>query len=1091
MKTNIKNTTELLSFVVLMLVLSVGSCVTDRDTRTMIYNENVYLDKNFLTRENPNNPEQDDYGWLYNMVVVRTSTPNVVGNFLFTGEQKWPTLGYVLFQMSPDSVQMTDGVELMEGDFFDVTPRVINQWPGEHVDLQLRQNLDGEVTNYEEENKERPWQNRQFFKVDVTDAALDDAHTLSWVDKYYMDLCADLSGVSLVPDSFEYVDTVAMESNMCPDDSCVVDWDKGDYMSWTVRATYMLQPLGYCYDMMSWAMDVFTATIDIKYSFWRKPADPEGEEYVSRDIREKDEYRKKFGIFEALQVYNDPETALTGATFKMSRFNPHKTEPVTYYFDPTFPEEWKDEYHEIADSFNSVMEEADADVRLRFADHDEDNIKRSVGDVRYSWAAMHKNQYTTAGLLGYGPPNIDPRTGETLTGNLNLYDIGLQYYGWLTRDFLDMVNDSFDERDGENLPTPCEPGETRPIIEETVQEELRNTTLYSKLVEYMNEDPDDWIPEHSDDFKKYYQMLLPDIRFAYPPWNTFVYNEAETRAEKYEEMMTVDREFRNQLDMINHGQNPVGIDDATSPGYIEAALGHLDTFRAGMMNTSTMMADKQYRMGMHNMDLVDGPSHLEWIPKAGRKCTDDRKWETFDEWEDRIVEETVQQIATHELGHNLGLRHNFYGSVDAYNSPEGIPGSSVMDYIYVPVEIAATSHVYWPYDEAALIYAYRYDSQDEIEEESDMEVWAKLFPEDPEKTGESVYPERQYLYCTDEHRNYSPICRYYDLGVTPTEIVNNLITRYDWQYKIRNFRSFRQFWDTYYYYGGVFNYIFPMRRFLELWTMDWDSASIENDLRLLGVEGDAFYFQNITEEFQQEMGQANRLVINFFKAIMQQSTGERSYATTFDTFYGDVTRMGIINDKYYAALTFLGLWPVAEYNQDIYSFIAYYEYNWGNSQTYSDSLDVLSSMLGGQYDVYPWFLPLSVLVFAEDTHAINFGDQAKKEWIATRVFETAEYMIEYFSQLNEETGELTVLDPREEALGPDDDGHQVFYDLDGNRWIYVYLPDRNIHVVSQFDKSPASYKLIWDYNEDVNINRAEYVVTYQLKYWIDYYHYFN
>ena len=46
------NTTKLFGLLVLLMALAIGSCVTDRDTRTMIYNENVYLDKNFLTSGN-------------------------------------------------------------------------------------------------------------------------------------------------------------------------------------------------------------------------------------------------------------------------------------------------------------------------------------------------------------------------------------------------------------------------------------------------------------------------------------------------------------------------------------------------------------------------------------------------------------------------------------------------------------------------------------------------------------------------------------------------------------------------------------------------------------------------------------------------------------------------------------------------------------------------------------------------------------------------------------------------------------------------------------------------------------------------------
>jgi hypothetical protein len=1076
------NTIKIINLAVFALILAAASCVTDRPMRTGVFNENVYLNKDFLTRENPMNPEADDMGWLQLITVTAVSTPNLLGDYLFPGlEGTGPN--YVRFTLTQDSIHMVNAVEILEGDFPDALPPTMTVWPGEHVDLQLRQNLDGEKTNYLEENKERPWQDRQNFKVDFAKSPLSDINTLAWFYDYFAAQCAEVKAVTLVPDSYEYVDTVAHKSNMCDSATgdCAVDWEKGDYMSWTVRATLEINYEGACFDLMAYALNAYMLDVDLKYSFWRMPADEEGQEYVPREIKEKDNWRKKFGIFDVLQVYTDPDTLLTGATFKMGRFNPREPEHV-YYFTPGFPDEYKPLFDQIAEDTNAIMEEAGVAWRMRYAEHDEDNMKRTPGDLRYSFVDVHRNQYTTLGLLGYGPPHLHPLTGEIIGGVTNLYDFGFQYYTFILRDFLEQVSDAFDDlqEGGDPLPEPCTPGDVMPVIPENVQQDLYNTTLYKKMTEYMGgETPETWVPQHTPEWYNYYHMLLNDYRFAVPWWNLFVYEPAEDMVARREGMAAIDRDWRTQLDMIDHGINPVGIDDATAPGYIEAGVDHLRTFRAGMKNSFDMQMEKEIKMGQRCMDAVDGPSLLQAVPSSSRLCKEDGTWETFDEWEHRIIMGIVAQGGIHEFGHNIGLRHNFYGSVDAVNVLEGAPGNSIMDYVNHIAE-AGAPHTWWPYDKAALIYSHRYDTQEAVAEETDPDIWAILNPEDPGMTGEVTNPELQYLYCTDEHRYFSPYCRAFDLGVTPTELVMDVVTRYDWMYKIRNFRSYRQFWDTWYYPDNVLSYIFPLRRFLEQWLIDWDAASLESDLRMYGVEGDYFFFDNITEEFAQEMGQANRLAVNFMQAILQQSTGERSYATTYDSFYGDVTRQGIIYDKYYAMLTFMGLWPVDSYNQDVYSYLAYYEYDWGNSQLYSDSLNILDSMLGGQYDVYPWFLPLAVLVFAQDTHDINFGDQMKKEWIGFRKFVRIEDMVDFFG-----------IDPRDEALGSADDGHQVFHDADGNLWIYVFLQDRNVHLCVPYDKSPASYKLVWDYNEAVNIDRADYIVTYEMKYWLDYYEYFN
>jgi hypothetical protein len=155
----------------------------------------------------------------------------------------------------------------------------------------------------------------------------------------------------------------------------------------------------------------------------------------------------------------------------------------------------------------------------------------------------------------------------------------------------------------------------------------------------------------------------------------------------------------------------------------------------------------------------------------------------------------------------------------------------------------------------------------------------------------------------------------------------------------------------------------------------------------------------------------------------------------------------------------------------------------------------LDAMLGGSYDVYPWFLPTAVLLFAQDTHNINFGDQGKKEWIGFRGFDRAQDLIDYFG-----------FDPRTEchnpddtiespcsraALGTDDDGHQIFHDAEGQEWVYLYLDDRNTHLVASADLSPISYKMLWDHNESINIDHLDYVTTYTIKYFYDYYKYFE
>lgn len=94
---------------------------------------------------------------------------------------------------------------------------------------------------------------------------------------------------------------------------------------------------------------------------------------------------------------------------------------------------------------------------------------------------------------------------------------------------------------------------------------------------------------------------------------------------------------------------------------------------------------------------------------------------------DELENFIIADFLSHELGHNLGLRHNFLGSADHENHVDS-PSSTVMDYILgmgMPGQ----------YDRGAVRYAYG----------------------DGEWSG-------AYLFCTDEDINSDPGCTPYDLG---------------------------------------------------------------------------------------------------------------------------------------------------------------------------------------------------------------------------------------------------------------------------------------------------------------------------------------
>jgi hypothetical protein len=169
-------------------------------------------------------------------------------------------------------------------------------------------------------------------------------------------------------------------------------------------------------------------------------------------------------------------------------------------------------------------------------------------------------------------------------------------------------------------------------------------------------------------------------------------------------------------------------------------------------------------------------------------------------------------------------------------------------------------------------------------------------------------------------------------------------------------------------------------------------------------------------------------------------------------------------------------------------------------------------MLGekGPWDAYPQFFPSAVTLFAHDTQSPTFttlGYPQMRDWIGGHTFSRQVDALAYFQNIAVENPQgpngctaaaTCTYNPMTPQTGASDIGHSnagtnAFIGPDGRRWVWVYLPDRNIWFFADQDRNSSSYYQVLTYNNDILINYDDGnggpIFTYDanIKYMIDAY----
>jgi hypothetical protein len=212
----------------------------------------------------------------------------------------------------------------------------------------------------------------------------------------------------------------------------------------------------------------------------------------------------------------------------------------------------------------------------------------------------------------------------------------------------------------------------------------------------------------------------------------------------------------------------------------------------------------------------------------------------------------------HELGHNLGLRHNFAGSEDKANfytqaelSAMGVKRpaaySSVMDYAF---RTNNELRVLGKYDIAALRYGYA----EQVETADGKIISLAQLRANP------ATELKAYGFCTDEHVSANPNCNRFDEGTNLLEIAEHLVKSYHERYSRSNARNGRRKFSLMSdsaQAGSVYNMMFELRLMFERYesiknTFDlaadapeWESIGFLKELKAATVVAGKFFMDVI------------------------------------------------------------------------------------------------------------------------------------------------------------------------------------------------------------------------------------------------------
>lgn len=932
------------------------------------------------------------------VTVVRNSLD---GGHVFAGYQSDMSVGYFDFSETKLTFKSVQGAYRGRETSLTSTP-IVYQWPITHHDAQL-QSVDGKTTNKEIDDDRLPWYQKKQFKVDFSEF---DVLGLPGFDK--ADECWPVASKRQVENS------VQMEPG---------------YISFLIEVVFNRECLSSYKPIVN---SHPTFTVQYRVSF-RKMEQTDYTPMVYKG--EQDEKMRKFGYFQSVFEEENPKDGQVKNVFFVNRWDPNKTH--YFHFTKDFPEKYKYIYVDIFKKTNAVFAEKKLKTRFVLLNNTEDVVNGEVvntgkvkefGDLRYSFVNLVEELDPSA-PLGYGPSDANPFTGEIIAANLNVWSGMIKYYL--------KVLDQSAKRNPEWFQNPAN-GEWN---QDFSKSKWANSDLFLRMKDVMgNEDPSIWTQGWEDraDLRNFFSHMVSRTTYSYPYANMYTYGHAPHSALAIVErpVKTEGTAALKQLAQLknygapfsNDGINGAFLDKGVAQNLMKdmysfqkiddttfvkvrpfaykpleemaAIKGLSNVFGGGSVHRlPDMEVLKEFSGAVedHNheaMEFVSKNKRGHCVIAAQESLAGIERYILDGFTTDEIAETIIYRTSIHEFGHNLNLRHNFYGSVDKENflkpsvpvtvaeyelnsdgtkkidpvtgkaiqtgktipvlDENGQPrmwptvSSSVMDYMRLQDEFFSTKE--WePYDKAAIWFAY---SDGKIDE------------------------NKNYLFCTDEHTITNALCNRFDKGTTPSEVVMSFIEAYEDGYNTRNYRFGRAYWNTTGYSSAVVTTMRELKEFLPMWRTAFYESALRDELSKKGFK--THQSEQMVTEVSRDIKQAIRMTLAFYHSVLQQSAVDKPYRSEYDEYTGAIKRIGISFDKL-AAIVFLAGDDQLYYNPNrIMIETSYLTY--AGVPEFSKIMDkIIEDIVTVRVDMEPWFISIGRQLYAQSS--MDFSNREDESYI--------------------------------------------------------------------------------------------------------------